>query len=486
MSFDWRRHFPYQTPREIQAQALQALSDNWDRFDVFVLQAPTAFGKSAVARTLMNALYGVSVITPTNLLVEQFLQEFPDTATLRRLDSYFCEKWKRPCPITRAKCRNFCSEKRDGARCPAAADLSSAKYRRGPGIYNYHTYLAHKLYRSALVVDEAHNLIPFIRERMGLRLWQHDYKYPHNMWRPDQMRHWVESLPPQKQKTQKIQALSEAVTYEVPTYIAQRTTEEFNGKGTLRGEPEERDCLRLLPVDITEAPPMLWPREVEKIVLLSATIGPKDIEQLGLTRKRVCYVDCKSPIPAENRPVIPLDIVSVNRGNMEAAADLLAREIEQIAAHHTGEKGVIHATYQMADLLRSRLNGDSRFIFHDRNTKRERYSFFRESAPTEGKVLIACGMYEGIDLPDDLGRWQVISKIPWQSLGNPAIAHLAQLDPDWYMWETIKTVIQACGRICRTPTDHGYTYVLDSSFHRMCREGQEMLPAWFLDAVHLP
>lgn len=474
---DFLKHFPYPTIREIQKQTLEALQENWNKYDCFVIVAPTAYGKSAIAKTLMNALYSVSTVTPTNLLVEQFRDEFPDSPTLARLDSYYCEKWRRPCPITRAKLRNFCSTKRDGCACPAAGDLSTAKYRRGPGIYNYHTYLAHKLYRQVLVVDEAHNLLPVIRERQAIRLWQHDFKYPHNIWSHDQIREWIASLPKSKLKSKKIQLLKEAVTYDVPTYIAQRTTEEFNGKGTVRGEPEERDCIKLLPVDISDAPPMFWPREVQKIVLLSATIGEKDIEALGLNRKRVLYIDCKSPIPAENRPIIPLDLISVNRGNLEQASRLIATEVEKIAEFHADSKGVIHATYQMSRLLRQSLSGD-RYIFHNRENKKEKYREFRES--NEPRILVACGLYEGVDLPDDLGRWQVITKIPWQSLGNPAIKHLSELDPDWYSWETLKTTIQACGRICRHTKDYGVTYCLDKSFHKLPRF---MMPQWFIDAI---
>ena len=92
-------------------------------------------------------------------------------------------------------------------------------------------------------------------------------------------------------------------------------------------------------------------------------------------------------------------------------------------------------------------------------------------------------MYEGVDLPDDLGRWQVITKIPWPSLGDAAIAALAERDPEWYLWETAKTVIQAGGRVSRHENDYGVTYCLDSSFMRLYNEGQHLLPRWFLDCL---
>lgn len=486
MIFNWREYFPYEEPRDIQAQALDTLIAEWENYDVFVMNCPTAFGKTSMARTLQNALYSVSVITPTNQLVEQYLAEFPDTPTLARLDSYYCEKWDRPCPITRAKTRNFCNVRRDDCSCPAASDLSTAKYRSGPGIYNYYTYLAHKLYREVLVVDEAHNLIPTIRERQSLIIWKHDYKFPSNMYTAEQMQAWVQSLPPRVRKHKKIKLLDEATRYDVPMYIAQRTTEEFNGKGTVRGQPEMRDCIKLSPVDISGAPEMFWPRgTVNKIVLMSATIGEKDIEQLGLggRGRRVLYIECASPIPPTSRQIIPLDTTSVNRNNMAEALPKLINEINGIAEYHAEERGVIHATYQLSESLKSHLDSD-RFIFHNRTDKKEKYEYFRSCGGN--KILVACGMYEGIDLPEDLGRWQVIAKIPWPSLGNPAIQHLSKLDPDWYLWETAKITIQACGRICRTPDDFGITYCLDSSFNRLYRGGEHMMPVWFKEAIVWP
>lgn len=482
---DLMQYFPYDEPRDIQREVLEILGANWHEFDVFVIRAPTAFGKTGLARTLQNAFRSVSVITPTNLLVEQYLDEFPDTQTLARLDSYYCEKWDRPCPITRAKLQQFCSRKRDDVPCPASGDLSVAKYQRGPGVYNYHTYAAHRLYRDVLVIDEAHNVLQFLRDRQAQRIWQHDYRYPSNMWSYPVMQDWLDKLPPAKRKNKKIALLQEAIRFQVPTHIANRTTAQYNGKGTVRGEPEDRDCVELLPVDISSAPPILWPRDVKKLVLMSATIGPKDIEQLGLGNRRIQYLDCESPIPPGNRPIVPLDTAAVNRNTLANGVEQrLAQEIMDIAEHHTGEKGVVHATYQLANALRPYLPSD-RFIFHSRETKGQQYVTFRDSDSRHGMVLVASGMYEGIDLPEDLGRWQVIAKIPWTSLGNPAIRHLADLDPEWYTWETLKTVIQACGRICRTPTDYGVTYILDSSFWRLARDGYHLFPNWFSDALQL-
>ena len=472
-------------------ETLQQLQDNWNNYQVFCISAPTAFGKTAIARAIMNACYGVSVITPTNLLVDQFISEFPDTPTLHRLDSYWCDRWDRPASVTRGKLGGFCKKADDCPGCHTASrDIAIAKYQRGPGVYNYYTYMAHKLHRPVLVVDEAHNLLPVIRDRLSLIIWQHDYKYPSNMYSNSQVQNWLSTLPDSKKRSQKIQLLRQAAISRNPQYVIQRDTEWFNGKGTIRGQPEKRDCIRLLPVDVRDAPPMFWPNDVQKIVLMSATIGPKDLAQIGLDpsthKKKTIYLDCKSPIDSSRRPIVPICSMSVNRASLTDVNQIqaMADEILAVANYHQEDgKGVIHATYQLAQLLRSHLSHDIRFMFHSRDDKSDVYKKFRESAPSEAKILVASGMYEGIDLPEDLGRWQVIAKIPWPSLGSPAIQHQAEKDPDWYTWETLKTTIQACGRICRTPEDYGVTYILDQSFERLMRDGHHMMPQWFLDGI---
>jgi len=164
---------------------------------------------------------------------------------------------------------------------------------------------------------------------------------------------------------------------------------------------------------------------------------------------------------------------------MNTALPKLAAEILRLAERHAGERGLIHATYQLAEMLRPHLVG-SRYLFHDKWNKKEQYEKYIK---TPGSILVACGLYEGINLPDDLGRWQVITKVPWPSLGDPAIKAMAERDEEWYMWQTAKTVIQAAGRICRHENDYGITYCLDSTFLRLYDSGQHLLPQWFKDCL---
>jgi ATP-dependent DNA helicase DinG len=92
-------------------------------------------------------------------------------------------------------------------------------------------------------------------------------------------------------------------------------------------------------------------------------------------------------------------------------------------------------------------------------------------------------MTEGIDLADDLSRWQVICKIPYPYLGDPQVARRKDIDAAWYDWKTCLTVVQSYGRSIRSSDDYAVTYVLDADFSTFVKRQQKRLPGWFLEAI---
>jgi Rad3-related DNA helicase len=483
--------FPYPQAREVQSELLQAIERDWNSTDVFVVVAPTASGKTAISRTIGKWAGDYSIITPTNLLVNQYLDEFPDEATIHKQSSYRCTTFRDPqqsCDVTKKKTGTRCHG------CPYTRDMMKTKW-RGGGIYNYHTYLAHRIYRETLIIDEAHNILPLIQDREGLLLWQHEYKWDaHTIRTYGDIRNWLNSLPEYTINADtKLRKLREDVNSDAPRYVIERTEMLWSQVKWAKGErPEDRPVLRVRPIDVRDAKPVVWPSRVKKLILMSATISPVDIEALGLSRRRVRYYECRSPIAPANRPIVFNPITSVNRSSMTTAIPRLMDDIiNGIMPNYIGESGVIHCTYQMSALINDELNNNHRyesvrglFMFHDRTNAKRIYDAWR-MPHNRGRVLVACGMYEGLDIVQDLGRWQVIAKVPWPSLADPVVKHRADRNQDWYAWETLKRLIQACGRICRTPTDWGVTYILDSSFYRVYNNNRNLIPQWWIEALEV-
>jgi ATP-dependent DNA helicase DinG len=462
------------TPRQGQREVAELLEKEWDNYDVFVLVLPTAFGKSNLAMSVANWRYFADVTVPTNILLQQYLRDFPKFPHLLRKDMYEC---------CRANKWNSVIRPHKDCLYSKANRLIRAVPR---GLMNNYMYMAllnqGRSPAPTLVADEAHNLLPMIQEMNGYKMWQHDWHYPDWVRSPAQFLKWATGRKSITGLTDEERAVYEEVIQQLessaPQYVFQRTQLDW-----LRGkEPELRDCILWKPVDVRrpKVSPIHWGK-LEKLVLMSATFGKKDIESLGLDRKRVLIVQGKSPIPAASRPIHAVPLVALNYQNLEAGTLKVAEYVNTVLLpRHRGEKGVIHATYAQAELFRKSLK-DPRFLFHDRYDKTAKYQEFL--AREDDCVLVACGLYEGIDLPDDLGRWQVVAKVPWLSLADPAIAYKAKLDNEFYLWETAKIVIQACGRVARHENDFGATYIPDTSFSRLYKGLEKTLPDWFKEAI---
>jgi Rad3-related DNA helicase len=478
-------YFPYSSPRQEQLEILTALETHWNNYDCFIIVAPTALGKSSLAKTVGCWAGNTSIITPTNILVEQMHEEFsPAISKLQKRALYKCPRVAGGRLSCEDANKQFGGRKRLGCNreCAYLRDLQRA-HSRGVGVFNYYTYLAHKIYRPTLIIDEAHNVIPMIQDLSAIKMWKHDYKYPYDMWNYADILAWLEGCASDGMPLdENMQGLKTELTSSAPRYVIKRDREMWNRTTP----PEEREMLKMLPIDIKDAPPHLWPNRVKKMIMMSATISRKDVEELGLGRRRVLYLEASSPIPPTQRPLYYKPIANVNRNSMERSTLEIAKWIEgNLLEKYRDVKGVIHATYAQAKMLRKVWGDNARFIFHSKTDTKERYADFLEALPSTGKVLVASGLYEGIDLVEDLGRWQALIKIPWPSLGDPAIKHKCDNDPEWYAWACLKTVMQSAGRICRGPTDFGESYILDGTFQKLYKQSKQynLVPKWFEEAL---
>lgn len=467
--------------RPVQEEVLSKVEDRLSSSDVFILRMPVASGKTLTSLTLARYLYQAKkwksrLLVPNNMLLQQYMDDFPNLNTLRKRESYTCSVYEK-------KTVQFdCGEHtrltgKNGKRgryckgCPYVTALRKAQVMPYVVINNY-TYLAYKMYAESLIVDEGHLLTGMLKDMAAKKLWHHDYQFPNYVRTYGQLFRWVVEKLTRTPNDAKLLALRAELQANKVSYLVEKGSSLYRG--------EERECLKLIPVDVKSQPPLLWPQsKVKKIFFLSGTINRKDVEDMGLGDRRICVIDAPSPIPIENRP-LNLDL----RFNLSAAAQgrdisALAAYLNELAATKEG-KGFIHAPYSLALELQKHLGGHERFIFHTNQTKAASFREFRESTD---KVMVASGMYEGIDLADDAARWQVITKVPWANLTEPAMQYLAQQDPEGYANEAARLVVQAYGRVCRSPTDYGETIIVDRSFKRLYTQFNELFPGWFRDAI---
>jgi Rad3-related DNA helicase len=101
----------------------------------------------------------------------------------------------------------------------------------------------------------------------------------------------------------------------------------------------------------------------------------------------------------------------------------------------------------------------------------------------DNSVMISAGTSTGLDLKDDLARFQIIVKMPYPSLGDKQIKRRFELTPEYYSYLTALTLMQTYGRGIRHEEDFAATYILDSDFGRFLHFNKKMLSEWFLEAI---
>jgi Rad3-related DNA helicase len=133
---------------------------------------------------------------------------------------------------------------------------------------------------------------------------------------------------------------------------------------------------------------------------------------------------------------------------------------------------------------------------------------------TEPKVMVSTYLREGADLKDDLCRCLIIPKIPYPNLGDKLVKTRMAYDEEdylkrtgksceyesgkgglcttwncpkpcelWYRMETVKTLVQAAGRIIRSENDWGSIHILDKSWDNLVSNNRTIIPEWFMNCI---
>jgi Rad3-related DNA helicase len=185
-----------------------------------------------------------------------------------------------------------------------------------------------------------------------------------------------------------------------------------------------------------------------------------------------------------NRPIHMMLVGSMGRQSADNTTPSMLRMCERILKAHATEKGLIHChSYRLGEAIHAYLapRFPGRIIFPKTGKERDA-SFLMHKNMDEPTVMLSPSMTEGFNMQDDLARFQILAKMPYPYLGDKQVAAKKARDPDWYDMQTVMTVLQACGRIVRSDTDHGATYILDSDFQMLFERHPDFFPAWFQEA----
>ena len=517
---DWIEFFPFENPRAEQISAINFVLNEFLRNGkrLACLELGTGIGKSGVAITVsryLNSLLGGGsyVLTTQKLLQQQYLRDFAKLGmrSLKSADNYNCENGY-TCAVTRRVAR-ACMRAPDCAKnCPYVEDKKA--FLEAPiGVTNYAYYMNETTYagklepRTLLVLDEAHVSEGVLTKFASLDvsdainrsvLGKTKVKIPFGSNQEDAFQ-WIsdayrKALANGKLKLQreiaKGKVRENAERYErMDKHLCRvnRFVERYKPEDWLLCEEEGRNgrVLSFKPIRVDSVSKETLFERGQYVLMLSATILDKETycRWLGLNPDDVAYMHIDCPFPSENRPTYYLPVGKMNKSQIDATLPKMAEIVKKIMELHKGEKGIIHATsHKVAKYLKEKIGG-SRLLYEPNG---DRDDLIKEhSNRTDDTVILSPSMTEGVDLVDDLSRFQIFVKVPFPNLGDAVIAKRMELDAKWYALETTRTMVQGVGRSIRNMEDKATTYVLDESFEFFYEKNKSMFPLSFQKSLKM-
>ena len=523
--------FPAPSHRGNQRRALRDIRDAFAAGnDVVLVRAPTGSGKSLLARAVAGAARtpaeaepaeptGAYYTTPQVSQLDDVADDelLDDLQVIRGKSNYTCIlPGEETTPVNRAPCareRGYdCSVKH---RCPyySARAVAANREIAATTLAYFMRTAGSELFRQrdVVVIDEAHGLAEWAEmyatidlSPRTLPVWD-DLRVPNVRDADDTLTQTVrfaesvvgacdraleelrarQELSPREatrrdrlseRKSELAWFVRDARDPESPTTWV--VDQPDGGGGTISAVPlEPARYLRHT----------VWDRG-QQFALLSATILDKRsfCRGVGLDPADVALVEVGHTFPVENRPLFDTTRGKMTYDHRDQTTPSVARLCVRLMAAHPDEKGLIHAhSYDIARRLADRFADAGvgpRVRTHGREDRDEQLE--RWLAADDPEVFVSVKMEEALDLAGDLCRWQVLCKAPYANTNDSRVARRLEDDQwGWYYRTALQTVIQACGRVVRSPDDYGATYLADSSLLELFDRAATDVPPWFQDQI---
>jgi Rad3-related DNA helicase len=247
--------------------------------------------------------------------------------------------------------------------------------------------------------------------------------------------------------------------------------------------------VELKPLDISAYCKSLF-EKCSKILIMSATIlnYKAFCRSVGLNPDEVKFIQIPSDFPLEHRAIIALNVTYLNYNNLQSNEVKLAiaKTVDNLMSLHKNDKGIIHTTsYEQLNFIKENISqvNARRLLVTDPEIQRDDVIFEHTKSTTKPTVLISPSLHTGLDLKDELSRFQIITKVPYPNKSDRWTNAKRDVDTEWYYWQTALKLIQAYGRSVRSKEDWAKTYILDSAFGYFVKKNKDMLPSWFIQAI---
>lgn len=545
--FEIANKFPYDTIRSEQETVLKELAAKWDNYKYFILQCDVGVGKSGIAKTACNNVSNSYIITETKQLQDQYMSDFKKDFLMKCIkgrSNYICNVNNAfncedaPCSLDKVfkddkcvACKYF-KAKGDAIISPCVVASYAYIFMTMRNAVDWSEESGFQK-RDLAVFDECHTMESRLKELVEFKLnpveldrlgildncknveeynsfkvgWQDGFeKNTNRIYRLFKLIHeradevkadqndYLEEVKKENKSSflakmtnsqaltlkgnnkcsRDISMLDEQVRY----YESHKTDDWFI-------RPADNNLsLQFSPMSVDGIFNKYCEKAADKFIFMSATIldSKQFAKELGLDESKVCYIQCNSTFDPKKSPIYSVNCGSMSYNNVDETLPVMEKMIQYVLNKFPNSRGIIHTgNYKIASAIYQDLN-NSRFLMKmDKDMSNE--ELLRLHERKSDSVLLSPSMMAGVNLKDELARFQIIAKLPFMSLQDPFIKEKMNRDKDWYAIQMLRQVIQACGRATRSSDDWSATYCFDSAFSGYIQRYRKYLPSTFLDRI---
>ena len=537
---DYKKYFPYDEIRPEQDYVLSEITKNWDKKKYFILQCDVGTGKSGIAKTAANWCKDSFIITETKQLQQQYVNDFAhekNMVSIKGKANYPCDRNVRlncengPCTLRKASsappsCMNTCKYYTLRKKALAsqivltsyayifrAFDCSGLWRPRQLMVFDECHLIEDQLINFAsftidpdyldrnfgvfdMLPDRADHIKPFIEDgwtNKNKERFKTTFKCVVSKRNElfDMMKEELGEDDPEKLDEDTLDILSKThkLYYDLDKLYKKMDVFNLAKKDDWIIAVDSQGKLTFTPLNVDSLFNKFCNTWAEKFIFMSATILDTEgyIKELGIDPEECLVLKVGSSFDPSKSPIYFMPCGSMNYQSIQDSLPKAYEAINFIMSKKPDEKGIIHTgNYKVADGIWnstdiSKQNHDRFLIKASEDVTNQNLIKIHEKS--ENTVLLSPSMTTGVDLKDDLSRFQIIVKMPFSSLGDPRTKKKSEMNSNWYTCQMLKNLVQACGRSTRSADDHSVTYVLDSSFRYWVTKYKKWLPEQFLQRI---
>jgi Rad3-related DNA helicase len=509
----------------------------------FLLDLPTGVGKSILAlKFIQNYLKDVDkeskfdILTESKMLQRQYTEEFNSISNLWGRNSYQCNQFEANCDqgkeyqkITKEKCEN----------CPYEKDREQFFGGR-VSLTNFHMFTLMKMNdlfsrreSNVLIVDEAHQLESVVSDFISVTLSEtnlkkFDFKDQKDLIRRLKRIKTVEkfyqflsnkllnevddklselekgigkSNKVKAKRDIKIKEILGTENSDVSTMKQVKSLKSLQSKiinfleeysndsdnWVIETDYDDRNKFKVKAQPIWAHPffeKYIW-KKYDKVVLMSGTILDRNMfSYLNGIPEEICeYYNIESPFLPKNRPIYYIPSGKMSYKSKQDTLNNIKPVLGKLLKKYKNKKGIIHTvSFDLQNWTIENFKTD-RLLGHDSDQKSKNFAIKQHYTSNKPTILVSPSMGTGIDLKDNLARFQICLKVPYPSLADSKNKRRLKDKPEWYAWTTVSKFIQMYGRAVRNSNDYSHFIILDTCFSDVLNYSSKYIPDWIKNSI---